>query len=191
VDTLFRDLRHSVRSLRRTPGFTIAALLILALGIGMSTAMFTLFKTVLVDRIPIHAQDRVVVMHTLDRGGRNPNVPNAYLAEIARVLKAAGASRVTNWVVARTFPAGGIYARPGGSIPGPGGANHPRNETTDREGGTLPPRKLTRRDSPCSFPLVSPPGGATRPPLRPFSVAARSLAHVPIGTDVPGPGSSG
>jgi predicted permease len=84
MDTLFRDLRHAVRSLKRTPGFTIAALLILALGIGMSTAMVTVFKTVLVDRLPIAAQDHVVVMHTLDRSGRHLDVPGAYLAEIAR-----------------------------------------------------------------------------------------------------------
>jgi predicted permease len=84
MDTIFHDLRHAVRSLRRTPGFTIATSLILALGIGMSTAMFTVFKTVLVDRLPIRAQDRVVVMNTLDRSGRNLDVPNAYLEEIER-----------------------------------------------------------------------------------------------------------
>jgi predicted permease len=84
MNTFFRDIRYAVRSLRRTPGFTIAVLLILALGIGMSTAMITIFKTVLVDRLPISEQDRVVVMNTLDRGGRNLDVPYAYLAEIAR-----------------------------------------------------------------------------------------------------------
>lgn len=84
MDTVLQDLRYAVRSLRRTPGFTIAVLLILALGIGMSTAMFTVFKTVLVDRVPIHEQDRVVVMNTLDRSGRNLDVPYPFLAEIAR-----------------------------------------------------------------------------------------------------------
>jgi predicted permease len=84
MDTLFRDVRHAVRSLRRTPGFTISVLLILALGIGMSTAMFTIFKTVLVDRLPIATQNRVVVMHPLDRSGRNLDVPETYLSEIAR-----------------------------------------------------------------------------------------------------------
>jgi putative ABC transport system permease protein len=84
MDTLFRDVRHAVRSLRRTPGFTIAVLLILALGIGMSTAMFTIFKTVLVDRLPIVAQDRVIIMHPLDRSGRHLDVPETYLSEIAR-----------------------------------------------------------------------------------------------------------
>ena len=84
MDALFRDIRHAVRSLRRTPGYTIAVLLILALGIGMSTAMFTVFKTVLVDRLPIAKQEQVVIMHTLDRSGRNLDVPGTYLAEIAR-----------------------------------------------------------------------------------------------------------
>jgi predicted permease len=84
LDTLFRDVRYAARSLVRTPGFTIAVLGLLALGIGMSTAMFTVFKTVLVDRLPIAAQDRVVIMHPLDRSGRNLDVPETYLAEIAR-----------------------------------------------------------------------------------------------------------
>ena len=84
MDSLPRDIRHAVRSLRRTPGFTIAVLLILALGIGMSTAMFTVFKTVLVDRLPVAEQDRLVVMHPLDRSGRHLDVPETYLPEIAR-----------------------------------------------------------------------------------------------------------
>jgi putative ABC transport system permease protein len=84
MDNLFRDVRYAMRSLRRTPGFTIAVLLILALGIGMSTAMFTVFKTVLVDRLPIAEQERVVIMHPLDRSGRHLDVPGTYLPEIAR-----------------------------------------------------------------------------------------------------------
>src|SRR5262245_15966883 len=84
MDTLFRDLRHPIRSLRPTPGFTVATLLILAFGIGMSTAMFTVFKTVLVDCLPIEDQERVIIMHPLDRSGRNLDVPGTYLPEIAR-----------------------------------------------------------------------------------------------------------
>lgn len=84
MDTLNRDLRHAIHSLRRAPGFSTAVLLILALGIGMSTAMFTVFKTALVDRLPVREQDRVVVMNTLDQGGRTLDVPYPYLSEIAR-----------------------------------------------------------------------------------------------------------
>ena len=84
MDTLVRDVRHAVRSLRRTPGFTIAVLGLLALGIGGSAAMFTVYKTILVDRLPITGQDRVIIMHPLDRSGRHLDVPESYLSEIAR-----------------------------------------------------------------------------------------------------------
>ena len=41
------DLLHALRSLRRTPGFAAAAILILAFGIGVNTAVFSVTKTVL------------------------------------------------------------------------------------------------------------------------------------------------
>jgi putative ABC transport system permease protein len=46
--------------------------------------MSTVYKAVLIDRFPIVAQDQIVIMHTLDRNGTNLDVPNGYLAEIAR-----------------------------------------------------------------------------------------------------------
>ncbi len=78
------DLIVAVRSLRRTPVFTAAMIAVLGLGIGVSTAMFTVYKTVLVDRLPILAQERLVVMHPLDRGGTHLDVPYPYLAVMAR-----------------------------------------------------------------------------------------------------------
>jgi predicted permease len=46
LESLVRDVRYSVRTLRKSPGFTLVAILSLALGIGMSTAMFSLFNEV-------------------------------------------------------------------------------------------------------------------------------------------------
>jgi ABC-type antimicrobial peptide transport system, permease component len=84
IPALWRDIRLALRSLRRSPTFTAATIAILAIAIGMSTAMSTIFKTVLIDRLPVIAQDRLVVMHPLDRRGTHLDVPYPYLAEMAR-----------------------------------------------------------------------------------------------------------
>src|SRR5438105_3551027 len=62
IDAFRRDLIHAFRSLRRTPAFTITAILILGLGIGMASAMFTVFQAVLVKRLPVQAQEQIVVL---------------------------------------------------------------------------------------------------------------------------------
>jgi predicted permease len=81
---LHRDLIVAMRSLRRSPTFTIATIVILALGVGMSAAMFTIYKGLLVDRLPIADQDHVVIMHPLDRGGVHIDIPYSYLEDIRR-----------------------------------------------------------------------------------------------------------
>src|SRR3954471_18681164 len=58
------ELRFALRGFRRAPGFFATAVIILALGVGMSAAMFSLFRTVLVRRLPVVDQDRIVVMWT-------------------------------------------------------------------------------------------------------------------------------
>src|SRR5215831_2478914 len=52
------------RGFRRSPGFFATAVLIVGLGIGMSVAIFSVFRTVLVRRLPVVDQDRIVVMWT-------------------------------------------------------------------------------------------------------------------------------
>ena len=64
MSAVSHELRFALRGFRRAPGFFASAVIILALGVGMSAAMFSLFRTVLVRRLPIVDQDRVVVMWT-------------------------------------------------------------------------------------------------------------------------------
>lgn len=64
VDRLLRDARFAVRGFRRTPAFVVTTVAILGLGIGMSVAMFTVFRTVLVRTLPVVDQDRAVIMWT-------------------------------------------------------------------------------------------------------------------------------
>jgi putative ABC transport system permease protein len=58
---LFRDLRLSARSLRKSPAFTLAAILTLALGIGANTAMFTLAESTLLRPVHVRAPENLVV----------------------------------------------------------------------------------------------------------------------------------
>ena len=59
-DRTRRDLSLAVRSLRRAPAFSATVVVILGLAIAMSSAMFTVFQSVLLKRLPVRAPDRVV-----------------------------------------------------------------------------------------------------------------------------------
>jgi len=61
IDTFFHDLRYAARTLRKNVGFTAVAIVILAIGIGASTALFTTIHAVLLRSIPFDEPDRLVV----------------------------------------------------------------------------------------------------------------------------------
>lgn len=64
MDRIKHDVRIALRGFRRSPSFTITAVLILAIGIGMAVAMFTVFDAVLVRPLPVRDQDRIVELFT-------------------------------------------------------------------------------------------------------------------------------
>src|SRR5687768_15653540 len=55
-----RDLRYAARSLLRTPGFTVVAVAVLALGIGATSAIFSLVSAVWLKPLPFADEERVV-----------------------------------------------------------------------------------------------------------------------------------
>ncbi len=71
MDTLLQDLRHTVRSLLRGPGFTLAAVAALALGIGATTAVFSVVNAVLLKPAPFPDPDRIVWLQAVAPEGRN------------------------------------------------------------------------------------------------------------------------
>jgi predicted permease len=69
LDRLGQDLRYAVRMLRRSPGFTAAAVLSLALGIGANTAIFTLIESTLLRPIPVKHPERLRLLTWREQWG--------------------------------------------------------------------------------------------------------------------------
>ncbi len=74
VETVWQDVRNAWRSLRKSPGFTVVAILTLTLGIGVNTALFTIVHGVLLNPLPIPRPERLVSLwekNVLDDGQFN------------------------------------------------------------------------------------------------------------------------
>jgi hypothetical protein len=63
IETLGRDLRFALRQLRKSPGFTLTAVLTLAIGIGGVSAVYSVVEAVLLRRLPFDRPDQLVRLH--------------------------------------------------------------------------------------------------------------------------------
>jgi predicted permease len=70
LESAARDLRYGLRGLRRTPGFTLAAVLSLALGIGANTAIFSLFHTLMLRLLPVERPQELVSLYRTGGWGK-------------------------------------------------------------------------------------------------------------------------
>jgi len=69
MERIRRDVVVALRGFRYAPAFAVTAVLILGLGIGMATAMWTVFDAVLLRPLPVQDADRIVVLRALDQSG--------------------------------------------------------------------------------------------------------------------------
>ncbi|HKB13585.1 MAG TPA: ABC transporter permease [Vicinamibacterales bacterium] len=62
MDAVFQDIRYAIRLCVRSPGFTVVAVVALALGIGANTAIFTIVNAALIERLPYKNPERLVAV---------------------------------------------------------------------------------------------------------------------------------
>lgn len=68
MDLIVPHFRSALRGLRRTPGFTAAAIILLALGIAMTSAVFSVATAVLIRELPVRDQNRVIALWATGQG---------------------------------------------------------------------------------------------------------------------------
>jgi putative ABC transport system permease protein len=84
LETWLQDVRYGARQWRRNPGFTLAAVLTLALGIGANTAIFSLLNALLFRNLPVRQPEQVVEISMLDRNGQTSSLSFPMFEEIVR-----------------------------------------------------------------------------------------------------------
>jgi predicted permease len=72
MQRLFRDIRYALRQLRKSPGFTLTVVLMLALGVGANTAVFSVMNAILMQLLPVNRPEGLSYVHIADGQNQAP-----------------------------------------------------------------------------------------------------------------------
>src|SRR5437763_7941905 len=98
MQSLASDLRYAARELRKRPGFTLTAVLSLAVGIGATSAVFSVIYAVLIDPFPYPGAERMVEMRLVDQAGHDRFAgPSGPQAEVLRQAKSLEDVTLMDW----------------------------------------------------------------------------------------------
>ena len=99
MPTTWQDVRYGARNLKKSPGFTLAAVLSLALGIGATTAVFSVIYAVLIHPYPYIGADRMIRLQAEDNAGvpRNFFLTGPQLRQFRQANSAQSVLAQTNW----------------------------------------------------------------------------------------------
>ena len=104
MESLLSDLRYAVRELCKRPGFTLTAVLSLALGIGATSAVFSVIYAVLIDPFPYPEADRMVELRLVDKAGsdRGPGLSGPQMEQLRQAKSVEAVVGMDFWNLTTT-----------------------------------------------------------------------------------------
>src|SRR5215208_155307 len=96
MESLTRDLRYVARSLARSPGFFVVTALTLALGIGATTAIFSVVNGVLLQPLPYPNSDRIIQIFQTNKNGERNSFTEPNFADVKSQARSFSAMVMTS-----------------------------------------------------------------------------------------------